>query len=59
MKYVGETDRTMREKDLKSTDQKKLNTPTGEHFNLKGHTISNLTFTIQEKVKVSDTLYRK
>ena len=62
MKYIGETDRTMRERFQEHktyVNQKKLNKPTGEHFNSPGHTISNMTIIILEKVKVSDTLYRK
>ena len=62
MKYVGKTDRTMRERFQKHktyVNQKKLNKTTGEHFNKPGHTLSNMTITILEKVKLSDTLYRK
>ena len=32
---------------------------TGHHFNLPGHSLADLTVTIIEQVKKSDTLYRK
>ena len=57
MKYVGETERTMRERFQEHrtyVNQKIFNKPTGEHFNLRGHTMCNMTITILEKVKISD-----
>ena len=62
MKYVGETDRTMRERFQEHktyVNQKKSNKQTGEHFNTPKHTLGNMTITILDKVKVSNTLYRK
>ena len=62
MKYVLGSDRKMRERFQEHrtyVKQKKLKTPTRERFNLKGHTISNMTITILKEVKVSDTLYQK
>ena len=62
MKYVGETDRTMRERFQEHktyVNQKKSNKQTGEHFNTPKHTLSNMTIATLEKVKVSNTLYRK
>ena len=32
---------------------------TGEHFNLPGHSISNMKVTIVERVKKNDDQYRK
>ena len=32
---------------------------TGEHFNLPGHTLSDLRITILEKVRSNDDMYRK
>ena len=32
---------------------------TGEHFNLPGHTYQNMKFTIVEKVKKQDIIYRQ
>ena len=34
-------------------------TATGEHFNIPGHSLSDLTVTILERVKSTDDLYRK
>ena len=36
-----------------------LSTPTGEHFNLPGHSLADLTMVILEKVRSQDELYRK
>ena len=36
-----------------------VDTPTGEHFNLPGHTLSDLRVTILEKVMSTDDMYRK
>ena len=35
------------------------NKATGQHFNLPGHSLSNLRVTAVEQVKKSDILYRK
>ena len=37
----------------------KVGEATGEHFNLKGHTLSHMKVTILEKVTSRDELYRK
>ena len=37
----------------------KLEKATGGHFNLPGHSLSNLKTTILEKVRVNNTQYRK
>ena len=37
----------------------KLNQPSGFHFNLPGHSIHNMKFTIIEKVKSNDPIYRR
>ena len=34
-------------------------TATGQHFNIPGHTLSDMTVTVLEKVKTSDMMYRK
>ena len=54
MKYVGETDRTMRERVQEQGtffNQKKFNKQTEGHFNSTGHPSSNMTITILENVK--------
>jgi hypothetical protein len=62
MKYVGETKRILKFRlaehrgYITSKDESKA---TGEHFNSPGHSLSDLTITVLEKVKSSDTLYRK
>ena len=38
---------------------KKLDKATGGHFNLPGHSISNMKVTMLEKMKTSDTIHRK
>ena len=61
-KYIGETERELKDRlsDHKTyIRSEKSNQPVGEHFNLPGHSIDNLTVIILEKVKVNDELYRK
>ena len=36
-----------------------MKTPTGEHFNKPGHSVSNLRITILEQIKNTNPLYRK
>ena len=60
--YIGETERTMssRFKDHKGYVQnKQLNQPTGEHFNSKGHKLSDMSIFILEQIPSTDRLYRK
>ena len=60
--YIGETKRQLK---YRIADHKKYirneNTEqaTGAHFNLPGHSISNFTVTILERVKVQDDRFRK
>lgn len=61
-KYIGESERPMKDclgnhKGYINNNQ--WNQPTGEHFNLPGHSINNLTITILEKVKKVNSVYRK
>ena len=37
----------------------KIEKPVGKHFNLAGHTLSNMNVTTIEKVKVNNIQYRK
>ena len=60
--YIGETKRKLK---YRIADHKKYvrneNTEqaTGQHFNLPGHSLANLTVSILEKVKKQENLYRK
>ncbi len=61
-KYIGETERNFRERIFEHIGYvrtKKLNQTSGYHFNLPGHSISDMKFSIVEKVKMNDQLYRK
>ena len=62
MRYVGESKtklyfRFLNHKTYVNT--KKFDQPTGKHFNLPGHSISNMKITIIEQVKQKDDTYRK
>ena len=61
-KYIGETERYFKERvkeHIGYTRTNKLNQSSGYHFNLLGHSIHNMKFTIVEKVKSSDSIYRR
>ena len=61
-KYVGETERNFKERvkeHLGYARNFKLNQPSGLHFNLPGHNLHNMKFTIIEKVRSNDPLYRR
>ena len=61
-KYIGESERPLK---IRFSEHKgyvennKLNEATGEHFNKKGHSSSDMMITILEKVKSNDEIYRK
>ena len=38
---------------------KTINKTTGNHFNLPGHSFNNIRFTVIEKIKSNDKVYRK
>ena len=61
MKYVGETKRILKFRLAEHRGYVNNNddTATGEHFNMPGHSLSDLTVTILERVKSTDDLYRK
>jgi hypothetical protein len=61
MKYVGETKRTFKFRAAEHRGYVNNNddTATGQHFNLPGHTLSDLTVTILEKVRSNDDMYRR
>ena len=61
-KYIGETERELRERISEHRGyiyNKILSQATGAHFNLPGHSLSDMMVTILEKVKSQDELYRK
>ena len=62
MKYIGETHKQMKdrfEEHKNYVKQKKFKYPTGEHFNLPGHSVNNMKIIIMEKVKETNVFYRK
>ena len=61
-RYVVETEREFEQRiydHLGYVRNQNINQATGNHFNLAGHDISNMKFTIIEKVKKDDQTYRK
>ena len=62
LKYVGETKRILK---FRLADHRgyinnqDYTTATGEHFNSPGHSLSDLSITILERVKTMDDLYRR
>ena len=61
-RYIGETEREFRERikeHIGYARTKNLNKVTGNHFNLPGHEIYHMKFTVIEKVKFNNTQYRK
>ena len=61
-RYIGETDREIKERISEHKGyiyNDKFTQAVGEHFNLPGHDLSKMTFTVLEKVKKLDTQYRK
>ena len=61
-RYIGESERNLKERMSEHIGYVKNNIitqATGEHFNLPGHDQTKMKFTIIEKVKKSDVLYRK
>ena len=61
MKYVGETKRIIKFRFAEHRGYVNNNddTATGEHFNEPGHSLSDMTLTVLERVKSSDDMYRK
>ena len=61
MKYVGETKRIIKFRlaEHRAYVNNNVDTATGEHFNLPGHTLSDLRITMLEKVRSNDDMYRK
>ena len=61
-RYIGETAKEVSYRILQHIGYVRnniINRTTGNHFNLPGHSIHNMKFTIIEKVKSSNEFYRK
>ena len=61
MVYIGETERDLSERFSEHrgyVKQKVLSQPTGLHFNMPGHALSDMKVTVVEKVKKIDKNYR-
>ena len=61
-KYVGETDRKMKERFAEHQGyvrNKNLSKATGEHFNLPAHKLSDMRIRILEQIFNKDQFYRK
>ena len=59
-KYIGVTQQVFRDRiyqHIRYVRNKQLNKATGEHFNLPGHRIHHMKFTMLEQVKSLDPLY--
>ena len=62
MQYIGETGRYAKDRfreHIGYVENKQLEKATGEHFNLKGHSVSDMEFVVLEKVYSSDPGVRK
>ena len=61
-KYIGETERKFTKRvyeHIGYARNKVLSKITGYHFNLPGHSVEDMKFSIIEKVKKDDVIYRK
>ena len=62
LRYIGESGRFLRYRLAEHRGyvvNKLTNKPTGAHFNLKGHGLSDMKIIIIEQVKIQDVQYRK
>ena len=62
IQYIGESERTLQERFSEHRGyvvNEKVNKTTGEHYNSKGHKVSDMQITILEKIFSSDTAFRK
>ena len=60
--YIGETERTLQDRfsdHIGYVKNKKLQKATGEHFNQKGHSLSDMTISIVEKLHSTSGQFRK
>ena len=62
MRYVGETRRILKFRLAEHrgyVSNEDISMATGEHFNSPGHSLSDLSIVVLEKVRSTDDLYRK
>ena len=62
VQYIGETGRKFKDRmgeHLNYVKKPDLSQPTGAHFNMKGHSISDMKMCIIEKCSQNSTMYRK
>ena len=62
VQYIGESERTLQDRFSEHKGyvvNQKLNKTTGEHYNIKGHKVSDMQVTILEKIFSSETAFRK
>ena len=62
LRYIGESERELKDRISEHVGYIRTNKKSeasGEHFNLPGHSLSNMKVTIIEKVLKQDELYRK
>ena len=60
--YIGESEKMLSQRiqqHIGYVKSKTLSQATGFHFNLPNHSVANMSVTILEKSKKSDTYYRK
>ena len=60
--YVGESDRSLQSRfseHLGHVKNQQISKATGEHFNMKGHQISDMEISIIEKLHNTSDLFRK
>ena len=60
--YIGESERRLKDRisdHIGYIKNRKIETPTGEHFSQKGHSLSDLQVIILENITSQDPLYRK
>ena len=62
MRYIGETRRILKFRLAEHrgyVTSEDVSKATGEHFNTPGHSVSDISIVILEKVRSTDDLYRK
>ena len=61
-RYIGESERTLKDRvceHLGYINTKRTDQPAGRHFNMRGHTISDMRVVVLERVLKQDPAYRK
>ena len=62
MQYIGESERTLRERFLEHRGydrRKEVHKSTGHHFNLGGRSIADMTISVAERITSSGPNYRE